>query len=66
MNLPEPIERSLERGPERMPLWLGRWRWRRLFPSTRTRSLGGTVVELNYDVELPPWIAGPYRQDVPK
>ena len=65
MNLPEPIERGLEPGPEEMP-WRRAWRWRRLFPGTRTHSPGGTIIELNYDVELPPWNAGPYRQDVPK
>jgi hypothetical protein len=38
--------------------------WQRLFPDNR--SPGATIVELNYDLELPPWYAGPYRQDVPK
>jgi hypothetical protein len=63
VRLPDPIERILDPGPERMPdpRWFD---WRRLFPGGR--SHGGTIVELNYDFDLPPWNAGPYREDVPK
>jgi hypothetical protein len=27
---------------------------------------GSALVELHEDVEIPPWYAGPYREDVPK
>jgi hypothetical protein len=27
---------------------------------------GSALVDVNYDREIPPWWAGPYREDVPK
>jgi hypothetical protein len=30
------------------------------------RKVGSALVELNYDIEIPPWWEGPHRQDLPK
>jgi hypothetical protein len=61
MRLPEPMERSLEDGPDepyRNPL--DDW-------ASVPRGAAGPlpIVELHYD-GIPPWWAGPYGQDVPK
>jgi hypothetical protein len=39
--------------------------WRTLYPNSGP-STGLPIVELRYDIEIPAWNEGPYRQDVPK
>jgi hypothetical protein len=62
MRLPEPIERLLEPGPERLPdPGLGRLGK----PRVRVHDRGVTCRQAPLH-ELPPWNAGPYKQDVPR
>ena len=63
MRLPEPIERSLESGPERL-LEQRENPWRRLWPAG-AKVPATPVVEFHED-PLPPYLYGPYLQDVPK
>jgi hypothetical protein len=61
MRLPEPMERSLEDGPDEFPPNpLDDW-------ASVPRGAAGPrpVVELHYD-GIPQWCAGPCGQDVPK
>jgi hypothetical protein len=39
--------------------------WRTLYPGN-VPGAALPIVELNYDFDLPPWNAGPYREDIPK
>jgi hypothetical protein len=56
LEILDPPRRAMRRSPEEG--------WQSVPISRRIK--GSALVDVNYDREIPPWWAGPYREDVPK